>query len=478
MAQTLSPTENRPFFDRSPLDQANRGSDYDPDNAGRRPPYASTEGNGRQPDRSNADDDEAPRRKKARYSSRPQRFSLYPKMTSQVGNGLSGLPSACEMTPQARTVVHDFMCRVADSTGYPTLAKLATSASAKKLWFQYMLVDEAYFHCFVALSEACVDLALGKKRESCSSEYRHHLATALRLINSNLSSHEAVSDTNIAGVIALCDVSLIRANLCQAKAYFEGLCRMIKVRGGTGQLQGNPALLQKAQSIDIDLALLGWCPAQLSKSAKELDQIVPIVSVLEVTSPLVNAVRNTDQDVFKAAQDVMKMSRIFNSSVASRKLSADAFHDIVISLCYRLLGIGAISGASKLSNPVARAAHLGLIAFMTTFLPHLSHGRDQMYHVLARKYKAALSNAAFRKSIDPATHLWLLMVAGLSVLEDGELKEWLAPRMSEVLDQFGMDEWSFARRLMGKYPWVNSVHDTPGAAVWQKCFPTSTIQNN
>ncbi|CAH0001122.1 unnamed protein product [Clonostachys byssicola] len=370
------------------------------------------------------------------------------------------------------------MCRVTDSTGYPTLAKLATSASAKKLWFQYMLVDEAYFHCFVALSEACVDLALGKKRESCSSEYRHHLATALRLINSNLSSHEAVSDTNIAGVIALCDVGLIRANLCQARAYFEGLCRMIKVRGGTGQLQGNPALLQKAQSIDIDLALLGWCPAQLSKSAKELDQIVPIFSVLEVTSPLVNAVRNTDQDVFKAAQDVMKMSRIFNSSVASRKLGADAFHDIVISLCYRLLGIGAISGASKLSNPVARAAHLGLIAFMTTFLPHLSHGRDQMYHVLSRKYKAALSNAAFRKSIDPATHLWLLMVAGLSVLEDGEFSEWLAPRISEVLDQFGMDEWSFARRLMGKYPWVNSVHDTPGAAVWQKCFPTSTAQNN
>lgn len=92
-----------------------------------------------------------------------------------------------------------------------------------------------------------MDLALGKKKESCSSEYRHHLATALRLINSNLSSHEAVSDTNIAGVIALCDVGLIRANLCQAKAYFEGLCRMIKVRGGTGQLQGNPALLQKAQ---------------------------------------------------------------------------------------------------------------------------------------------------------------------------------------------------------------------------------------
>ena len=107
--------------------------------------------------------------------------------------------------------------------------------------FAIVLLD---FHCFVALSEACVDFIVGK--ESYSTEYRHHIATALRLINSNLSGDQAVSDTNVAGVITLCVLSSIREQPWQTKAHFDGLCRMIEVRGGMHTLGDNPALMEKA----------------------------------------------------------------------------------------------------------------------------------------------------------------------------------------------------------------------------------------
>lgn len=100
------------------------------------------------------------------------------------------------------------------------------------------------FHCFVALSEACVDLIIGK--EGCSNEYRHHISSALRLINSNLSGEQAVSETNIAGVITLCSLSSIREQPWQTKIHFDGLCRMIEVRGGMETLSGSPALMEKA----------------------------------------------------------------------------------------------------------------------------------------------------------------------------------------------------------------------------------------
>ena len=114
----------------------------------------------------------------------------------------------------------------------------------RNLWLTRSLGDVLDFHCFVALSEACVDLITGK--EACSSEYRHHIASAVRLINSNLASDQAVSETSIAGVITLCVLSSIREQPWQTKVHFDGLCRMIELRGGMHTLSDNPALMEKA----------------------------------------------------------------------------------------------------------------------------------------------------------------------------------------------------------------------------------------
>lgn len=89
-----------------------------------------------------------------------------------------------------------------------------------------------------------MDFAQGK--EAYSPEYRHHICMALKLINDKLSSDKAVADTNLAGVIALCLLSSLREQPHQTKIHFDGLCKMIEVRGGMHELQGNPALIEKA----------------------------------------------------------------------------------------------------------------------------------------------------------------------------------------------------------------------------------------
>lgn len=134
------------------------------------------------------------------------------------------------------------------------------------MWFQYMLIDEAckwqpliltlaprkhrftnltflVFHCFIALSETCMDFITG--RELQSPEYRRHMTAALRLINDKLSSANAVADTNLAGVMTLCLLSSVRDQPLQTKIHFDGLCRMIEVRGGVDELRSNPALIGK-----------------------------------------------------------------------------------------------------------------------------------------------------------------------------------------------------------------------------------------
>lgn len=88
-----------------------------------------------------------------------------------------------------------------------------------------------------------MDFVTGKEQQS--SVYCHHMAAALRLINDNLSSANAVADTNLAGVISLCLLSSVREQPLQTKIHFDGLCRMIEVRGGMDELKGNPALIEK-----------------------------------------------------------------------------------------------------------------------------------------------------------------------------------------------------------------------------------------
>lgn len=231
-------------------------------------------------------------------------------------------------------------------------------------------------------------------------------------------------------------------------------------------------------STDIDLALQLGCSPQLDLSAKKLEAIVPIFCnpAFEVRSPLMNAVRNADVEVFVAAQNIMKMSKIFNSRVATRKLDPLAFQEVITTLCYRLLSIDSVNG-TKLVSPVAKAIHRGLVAFMTTFLLQIGRARHLRYRLLARELKAALENTQFRNSVDPASQLWLLVVAGMSVLNEQEIKTWLAPRITEVLDQFGTTDWSFASRLLSKYPWIKTIHDQNGAQLWKLCFPDEDIEH-
>lgn len=222
------------------------------------------------------------------------------------------------------------------------------------------------------------------------------------------------------------------------------------------------------------MALQLGCPTKLGRSAKTLDAIVPIFSnpAFEVRSPLINAVRNADLEVFAAAQDIMKVSRLFNSGVAAKKLGATAFQDIITTTCYRLLEIRPIDRPRCDINPVANTIHLALLSFMTTFLIQIGRQRRLRYELLSRKLMKALDNPKFQAAVDPATHLWLLVIAGISVLSKDH-RVWLKPRLTDAVEQFGCTDWQFARRLLGKYPWIGELHDQPASQLWNVCFPSA-----
>ncbi|CAH0044786.1 unnamed protein product [Clonostachys solani] len=399
-----------------------------------------------------------------------------PKLLVQLGNELSGVKMPCSVSHHSRRFIHDFMCYAADSI-YPPHLCLEPYDIVKDIWIRYMFIDEAYYHCLVALSEACISFIV--HREQDSAEFTQHLTRGLQLVNAKLSGVHALSDVAICTVILLCLISSIRKIPSQTKVHFDGLCRMINLRGGLHHLKENPFLTEKAQRLDIELALQLGCQTQLSATTKRLDNLLPNYydPAFESPSLLANAVVHGDLRVFMITQEITKVTRILNATVPASRLYPLAFQDLVTHLTYRVLDIEPVDGC-QLVGAVTIAVHRGLLAFMLTFVTQISRQRRIPYPVLKNSLKDALDHPEFLANVDPATHVWLLIVAGIYVLDKTMSVGWLRPRLMKAMSVFGTTDWKFGRALLDNYPWVDSLHDESASQIWRDCFGTTSLLNS
>lgn len=102
---------------------------------------------------------------------------------------------------------------------------------------------DADFHCSLALSVICIDFYLA--REPDSAEALRHLSNALRLVNKKLSGGDALADSTFAVVVCMCIYERLRGQYDKGLVHFQGLKRMVQLRGGISQLASNPTLVQK-----------------------------------------------------------------------------------------------------------------------------------------------------------------------------------------------------------------------------------------
>ncbi len=91
--------------------------------------------------------------------------------------------------------------------------------------------------------QACNELFLGGGRSS--PEALHYLAQTFAQVRRRLEGTESLSDSTIAIVLSLINQEQIRREHLGAKVHIEGLRRMVELRGGLDQLQGNLPLLLK-----------------------------------------------------------------------------------------------------------------------------------------------------------------------------------------------------------------------------------------
>lgn len=330
-----------------------------------------------------------------------------------------------------------------------------------------------------------------------SLQAARHLSHTFRLINQRLSGGDAVTDATIAVVLMLTQYERHDNQHRRAMVHFQGLERMIELRGGLFQVRETmPILALKIMRCciivpnncelkanienraDLDYSLRTGTPTRFSG-----DILYDQKTILESPNypkKCLHERRLRRYQFFKILStsiqslliDIKSVAQLLNNANCgdSPKLNCDAFHKTTLLLAHRLLSIRPIK-SSHGTICVEHAIHLGLVAFLVTFMPTLDRSIPEN-PVLSQSLRSAIEGFCSCHPEDEEVRLWLLFIGAASVFKPDD-DTWLLPTTARTMSTIGLRTWEDVNDLLTIFPWVHSAHGDAAQVLWYKSESTS-----
>lgn len=182
--------------------------------------------------------------------------------------------------------------------------------------------------------------------------------------------------------------------------------------------------------------------------------------------------------------DTTGLARLLNDANAGQlpKLDNYIFHDTILLLGYRLVHVSPLGGPRPPSR-LGNAVHLGLTAFVTTFLRKLDRTIPDI--PLLSELVRSLAQEHFDDDQEyQEVLLWLLFIGRASIFKEPD-DVWLIPKTAQTMHALGLHTWEDVSRTLAIFPWVNALHDPAGQALWHKSssllaidLPVESLQND
>ncbi|KAF2965729.1 hypothetical protein GQX73_g7841 [Xylaria multiplex] len=355
----------------------------------------------------------------------------------------------------------------------PELPKTIIHGNKPRLFLQYAFIDEAFFHCVVAMSVAAsVSLSMTGQE---TIEALCHLSRSLRLVNQRLAGDgdNALSDTTLAVVIAMTQHERLLGYHQHALIHFEGVQRIITLRGGISILVSDcPGIAQKAFRADLDFAL------QLGAPTKFSTQCVPGKATLgwlrekyrgaraypPCTLDLIACIGENLRSVL---EDCYILAWLVNDdAVHGVRVDEYDFHDVLLLVGYRLLEVRLLNAPTEMNEKSEILLHLGLAALMTKFfaLGLKPPNVDLLNHCIVLVSLEQHYNAREEQEL----LLWLLFTGKASVLTGVDEDIWLVPKISRIATQLGLSTWDHVSQTLQKFPWVGTFSNDAAQTLWNQ----------
>ncbi|GAD98560.1 hypothetical protein FG04937.1 [Paecilomyces variotii No. 5] len=153
---------------------------------------------------------------------------------------VGSLPVA-EVDQYSLQIINQFFSLTAERL-YPITLGFSLD-EGKLMWLQLLFTDEAAYHCNISLMQACNEIYLGNGSSTTKALY--HLSQTFRQVQRRLESKDSLSDSTIGLVLFLIMQEQIRNQGPAAEIHASGLKKMVELRGGLNQLDGNLNLILK-----------------------------------------------------------------------------------------------------------------------------------------------------------------------------------------------------------------------------------------
>lgn len=294
------------------------------------------------------------------------------------------------------------------------------------------------------------------------------LAQTFASMQKRLRGSDALTDSTLTIVVSLISQQQMQSDIEGAKVHIAGLRRIVELRGGIDQLEGNLPLLLKICKMDVVFALqYGGSTAffrdklldvreKMSRQGFKLDH--------EASAAMVQC-RPEHSAVHDVLLDALGLGLLFNDSIDAGVIGLVSFQEIMMSIFFRLLRIRPVDGP-RLDLPLDEKYHTGLVLFMmSVFLRH-DNRRVVECSLVSKSFVDTLAGGSGHEH--PELCLWVMMMGGIWTSGDDQIAAWLFPVALDTASCMGLETWAHVRTCVKKYPWVDRLHDRPGAELWKQ----------
>ncbi|KAI0534211.1 hypothetical protein GGR58DRAFT_67898 [Xylaria digitata] len=346
------------------------------------------------------------------------------------------------------------------------LSKTIIHGNKPRPFLQYAFIDEAFFHCVVAMSVAAsVSLSLTRQE---TIEALCHLSRSLRLVNQRLAGDGdiALSDTTLAVVIAMTQHERLLGYHQHALIHFEGVQRIIALRGGISMLLSDcPGIAQKVFRADLDFALQLGAPTKFSieyiPGKATLDWLREKYRGARADFPYSLAlIACVGENLRSVLEDIYALAWLVNDgAVHGVRVDEYDFHDILLLVGYRLLEVRPLNTPIETSEKPELLLHLGLTTLMIKFF---ALGlKPPNVDLLNRCIVLASLEQHYNVREEQELLLWLLFTGKASVFTGVDEDIWLVPKISQIATQLDLSTWDRVSRTLQKFPWVGTFRMMP-----------------
>jgi hypothetical protein len=280
------------------------------------------------------------------------------------------------------------------------------------------------------------------------------------MTNQRLSGAEACSDKAIAVVTMLAMYQRMHHQQSIGLVHFDGLRRMIELRGGLAQLAlENRTLAQKPWRLSLEFALqdgssVAFDVVDISQPSQLLDSRFISISISTL-----------DTVLRRHFSSITQFTHLLNNSTDNVKIGPLDYSDAVCLRLHKLLDYAPLATHHRLSmSPLDDLVHLTLVAVMTTLMPEYGHNQAR-YDLLASKLQSALQRYAATEDRSCEILLWALFVGYATVLGESH-HIWLVALAKEVGASLHSHTWMDICRLLSAFGWIGVFYNKAGSKLW------------